>query len=63
MVLGINQFGHLYEDVPVAANEDQNAQSASSTNAGLTSSSQNEYDKRLRDCFFTEEFRWYVFYH
>jgi hypothetical protein len=29
MVLGINQFGHLvYEDVPVAVNEDQNAQSA-----------------------------------
>jgi hypothetical protein len=55
MVLGINQFGHLYEDVPVAVNEDQNAQSASSTDAGLTSSSRNEYDKRLKDWFFPQK--------
>jgi hypothetical protein len=33
MVLGLNQFCHLDEDVPVALNEDQNAQSASSTDA------------------------------
>ena len=41
MVLGINQFGHLFEDVPVAVNDDRNAQRTSSTtvsDAGLTSS-------------------------
>ena len=64
MVLGINQFGHLYEDVPVAVNDDRNAQSTSITtvlDAGLTSS-RNEYNKRLKDFFPTEEFRWHAFY-
>ena len=53
MVLGINQFGHLYEDVPVAANDDWNA-AAVVEDSGLTSS-RNEYDKRLRDCFFPQK--------
>jgi hypothetical protein len=57
MVLGINQFGHLYEDVPVAVNDDRNAQSTSITtvlDAGLTSL-RNEYNKRLKDCFFPQK--------
>ena len=63
MVLGINQFGHLYEDVPVAANEDRNA-AAVVEDGGLTSS-RNEYDRRLKAeglLFSTEEFRWHAFY-
>ncbi|KAI2489924.1 hypothetical protein MHU86_24647 [Fragilaria crotonensis] len=59
MVLGINQFGHLYEDVPVTVNDDRNVQSANkkSTEAALPTSllSQNEYDKRLKDCFFPQK--------
>jgi hypothetical protein len=61
MVLGINQFRHLYDDVPVAVNDDQNIQSAGGASThimttavgGMTSSpAQNEYDKRHKESFF-----------
>ena len=57
MVLGLNQFGHLYEDVPVTINDDWNAQSTSTTadRAGIVTPSRNEYEKRLKDCFFPQK--------
>lgn len=50
MVLGINQFRHLYENVPVSVNHDRNA-SAVADGGGLAAS-QTVYDKMLKDCFF-----------
>lgn len=54
MVLGINQFSHLYENVPVAApvNDDRNA-SAVADGGGLATS-RSEYNKKLKDCFFPQ---------
>ena len=58
MVLGINQFVHLYDDAPMENNDDRNATSAlGSGRVGgddlIRSSHRTEYDKRLKDCFFT----------
>ena len=52
MVLGINQFAHLYDDVPMENNDDRNATSAlggSGTDDLILGGSShcNEYDKRL----------------
>jgi hypothetical protein len=50
MVMGAIQFSHLYDDFPVAVNDDRNA-SASST-AGTTAvvaSSRNAYIKVLKN--------------
>ena len=64
MVLGINQFANLYDDVPIETNADRNASSShhaerditGTDNAGSTGSSRrNEYDKRLKDCFFPQK--------
>ncbi|KAI2496257.1 hypothetical protein MHU86_18261 [Fragilaria crotonensis] len=61
MVLGVNQFAHLYDDVPLENNDDRNATSAlggAGTNEDLIlgrSSHRNEYDKRLKDCFFPQK--------
>ena len=57
MVLGVNQFAHLYDDVPMENNDDRHATSAvggSGTDDLILggSSQRNEYDKRLKDCFF-----------
>ena len=53
MILGLNQFSHLYDGVPVVVNDDRNA-STSSAAAGTTvvGSSRNDYDKVLKDCIF-----------
>ena len=52
MVLGLNQFSHLYDDVPVVVNDDRNASTLSAA-AGTTvvGSSRHDYDKVLKDCF------------
>ncbi len=58
MVLGINQFAHLYDDVPMENNDDRNAASlhgGSGTDDLIGSSHRNEYDKRLKDCFFSQK--------
>lgn len=61
MVLGINQFAHLYDDVPMENNDDRNAASSlHGSTAGnpddlIGSSHRNEYDKRLKDCFFPQK--------
>jgi hypothetical protein len=57
MVLGINQFAHLYDDVPMENNDDRNAASSlhgstAGTDDLIGSLHRNEYDKRLKDCFF-----------
>jgi hypothetical protein len=56
MILGLNQFSHLYDDVTVVVNDDRNA-STSSAAAGTTvvGSSRNDYDKVLKDCFFPQK--------
>jgi hypothetical protein len=56
MVLGLNQFSHLYDDVPVVVNDDRNASTLSAA-AGTTvvGSSRNDYDKVLKDCFFPQK--------
>jgi hypothetical protein len=46
MVLGLNQFSHLYDDVPVAINDDRNASTLSGFGT-VTGSSWNDYDKAL----------------
>jgi hypothetical protein len=61
MVLGINQFAHLYDDVPMENNDDRNATFAlggSGTDDLILGgpSHRNEYDKRLKECFFTKKF-------
>jgi hypothetical protein len=53
-VLCVNQYAHLYNDVPMENNDDRNA-SASGTEDMLGSSHRNEYDKRLKDCFFLKK--------
>ena len=60
MVLGINQFAHLYDDVPMENNDDRNAASSlhgstAGTDDLIGSSHRNEYDKRLKDCFFPQK--------
>jgi hypothetical protein len=63
MVLGINQYALLYDDVPTENNDDRNAASSlhgstAGTDDLIGSSHRNEYDKRLKDCFFpTKKFR------
>ncbi len=59
MVLGLNQFYHLYGDVPVVVNDDRNASTLSAA-AGTTvvGSSRNDYDKVLKGCFFPAEKFW-----
>ena len=54
MVLGLNQFSHLYDDVPVAINDDQNASTLSGFGT-VTGSSRNDYDKVLKDCYFPQK--------
>jgi hypothetical protein len=48
MVLGINQFAHLYDDLPIENNDDRNATSVhgdSGTDDLIGSLHCNEYDK------------------
>ena len=55
MVLGINQFSHLYDDVPVAINDDRNAATLPGFGTVVTSgSSRNDFDKVLKDCYFPQ---------
>ena len=54
MVLGLNQFSHLYDDVPVAINDDQNASTLSGFGT-VTGSSRNDYDKVLKDFYYTQK--------
>ena len=55
MVLGINQFDHLYDDVLVAVNDDRNAQSAkqNGTYAGLTSFVAKRIRQQTQGLFFS----------
>ena len=58
MVLGVNQFAHLYDDVPMESNDDRNATSVlgrAGTDNLIGSSHRTEYDKRLKDCFFPQK--------
>ena len=53
MVLGPNQFRHLYEDVSVTVNDDWNAQSGTAgAEDGVVATSRSEFDKQLKDYFF-----------
>ena len=54
MVLGLNQFSHLYDNVPVATNDDRNASTLSGFGT-VAGSSRNEYDKVLKDCYFPQK--------
>jgi hypothetical protein len=46
MVLGMNQFSGLYDDVEAEVNNDRNTSSADSP---------NEFDKKLKECFFPQK--------
>jgi hypothetical protein len=54
MVLGLNQFYHLYDNVPVAINDDRNASTLSGFGT-VAGSSRNDYDKVLKDCHFPQK--------
>ncbi|KAI2495874.1 hypothetical protein MHU86_18655 [Fragilaria crotonensis] len=70
MVLGLNQFSHLYdEEVDIDINDDRNALSSSVSEGGVVDrhgggsteeggemiSSPQWYDKKLKDCFFPQK--------
>ena len=60
MVLGINQFAHLYDDLPMENNNDRNATSVhgdSGTDDLIGSLHRKKNDKRLKDCFSPKKFR------
>jgi hypothetical protein len=54
MVLGLNQFSHLYNNVPVVINDDRNASTLSGFGT-VAGSSWNDYDKVLKDCYFPQK--------
>ena len=69
MVLGLNQFSHLYDEVDIDINDDRNALSSTVSEGGVVDrhgggsteeggemiSSQQRYDKKLKDCFFPQK--------